>query len=186
VTNSPYPAGEAMLNAHDLANARGVQIEAQAKRIAELEADLVAEGETTERALGAAAKWEEAFNKERAANDSLRSELAGWQESYTRSVADYAALTHEVSEAEAQADTLEDALEQERAAHEATKAELARVTADASAMKARLRNAEAAYQAITEEVRETIDALGVPWCGDLHQCLAWLRDNAFQGKGGAA
>lgn len=81
---------------------------------------------------------------------------------------------------------IEYALQAARAAHEATKTALKRVSADASATKARLRNAESAYQALAEDYAEVnqwvcdaqiiLDGMDVPFVGDVPTRLAWLRD----------
>ncbi|MFA4972572.1 MAG: hypothetical protein WC683_08145 [bacterium] len=144
----------------------------------------------------ALAKCEADLAAERAAHEATRAALE-WERQERRMVGgDYV-------KAHLQASALDEAWGKEQTAHEATKArleacvekctrislarfseraELARVTADGEAKTARLRNAESAYQALVEEVRATVDALGVPSSDDLHQCLAWLRDNAMRGK----
>jgi hypothetical protein len=94
----PWPNGADMLNAHDLANACGVQIEAQAKRIEELEAELVS-----------------AQNAKDEADEYITRQARITDDDFSACDLERRHALREVAEAEAE-------LAEVRAAHEATKA----------------------------------------------------------------
>lgn len=169
-------AGEQMLCANDLATARGKVIDARDARIAELEGDVVG--------LNAhVAALDAAWGEEQKAHAAS---IARWQEAVDERDDDIKGMKQEILALYAEREEARVALEQERNVHAATKAELAHVSADCATKAELLRNCRSAWEALLEALDETLDALGVPALDGLTARLAWLRDNAFQGRGGAA
>jgi chromosome segregation ATPase len=150
----PWPNGYDMLNAHDLANARGVQIEAQAKRIAELEA-----------AARQICREDEAIRE--ALVRDLRDERA------MREMADVVLTSTATHIAELEAE-----LAEERAAHEETKAQL-----NAESQLGALRRDELeAVKAELEQKRQDITAACDDLQAASQKILTWsaLADKSYQ------